>query len=189
MHVTKISSCFYTLFHCILMQTVQEVGLSRETNSLTTPSHLTVYKSVTSENLPGNSDVKNVLTVDKQNRDPSSEAISQLNVTRVQYCTVRFLKNRKNNNRRTFIMLSFVCTSFSLCWLVWAACYLLEGLNPMIVTPTAWRISRLLLLINSTINPIIYCLSDRNYSRAFKSTLFKPKCLRRRRRILSTTRH
>lgn len=78
---------------------------------------------------------------------------------------------------QTSYFLMHVC--FILCWSLWTICYILEIIDDTIVPMTIWKSSRLLLLFNRAINPVICRLFDKNYFR-FSKTFFT-KCTRVRR--------
>jgi hypothetical protein len=72
---------------------------------------------------------------------------------------------------RAFVTLSYVVVSYMLCWVPFHFIFDISAVDPTLVPEVAYTICFWLTYLNSTINPILYNFSSKDFRRAFKDMI------------------
>ena len=79
--------------------------------------------------------------------------------------------SRADRERKTFITLTYVLATYMVCWVPFHIVFDISAVDPNLVPGTIYLATFWLTYVNSTLNPIVYAFSNREFKEAFKRVL------------------
>lgn len=83
----------------------------------------------------------------------------------------RKTESRADRDRKTFITLTYILATYLVCWVPFHFVFDCSAINPSLVPDKLYTAAFWMTYVNSTLNPIVYAFSNKEFKEAFKRVL------------------